>query len=74
MSTRDSLELFSGNPFRQSLFHLVLRHVDKQVGYIENGIAVFQSDIDIHFLPSFVNTTPMSASGMQVHWYFLIPP
>lgn len=74
MSTRDSLELFSGNPFCQSLLHLVLRHVDKQVGYIENRIAVFQSDIDIHFLPSFVNTTPMSASGMQVHWYFLIPP
>ena len=53
MSTRDSLELFSGNPFRQSLFHLVLCHMDKQVGYIENGVAVFQSDIDIHFFTVF---------------------
>ena len=53
MGTRDSLELFPRNPFCQSLLHLVLRHVDKQVGYIENRITVFQSDIDIHFFTIF---------------------
>ena len=70
----DGLELFAGDAVGEGLFHLVLRHVDEQVGDVENGVVVFEADIDIDFFSVFREDDAAQGEGRAGPLVFLDAP